>query len=258
MFRLLSGLPFLVAALQAQTPIVNTGAPMQVPFDCTHEDVQSSGLTCSEDEPCPVYLELSGAEAVGNKLFLAGNFHSANLTLESVLLASDDAGKTWIEPHPRIRYADLEQIQFIDFENGWISGTYLQGVPHDPFFLISSDGGKTWRASPVFEDGRAGVIERFQFDSKTSGTMLLDTRLRNRHELYESATGGESWAVRQVSDKPIRWTRTQSGRSQNAEQQAAWRIRADAKTHSFHIEKRQLEHWQSFASFLVDVARCKL
>ena len=255
---MLSRLLFLVAALQAQTPIVNTGTPMHVPFECTQEDVQSSGLTCSEEEPCPVYLELSGVEAVGNKLFVAGNLHSANVTLESLLLASDDAGKTWIEPHARIRTAELEHIQFIDFENGWISGTYLQGVPHDPFFLITSDGGKTWRPSAVFDDARPGVIERFQFDSKTSGTMLLDTRLRNRHELYESMTGGESWSVREVSDKPIRWTRAQSGRSQGADQLQAWRIRADAKTHSYHIEKRQVEHWQSVASFLVEVAHCKL
>ncbi len=251
-------MPFLIAALQAQAPLVNTGAALHVPFECSQEDLQSSGLTCSEEEPCPVYLELSGVEAVGNRLFLAGNLHSANVTLASVLLASEDAGKTWTEPHPRIPSADLEQIQFIDFENGWISGAYLQGVPHDPFFLITSDGGKTWRPSPVFEDGRAGVIERFQFESKTSGMMLLDTRLRNRHELYESMTGGESWSVRQVSDKPIRWTRTQSGRSQPGDLLQAWRIRADAKTHSYHIEKRQAEHWQSLASFLVDAAHCKL
>ena len=231
---------------------------MRLPFDCAKEDVQSTGLTCSEEEPCPVYLELSGVEAVGNKLFIAGNFHSANITLESVLLASDDAGKTWMEAHPRIRLADLEQIQFIDFENGWISGAYLQGVPHDPFFLITSDGGKSWRASPVFDDARAGVIERFQFDSKTSGTMLLDARLKKRHELYESMTGGESWSVRQVSDKPIRWSRSATGRSQIPDPQQGWRIRADAKTHSYHIEKRLPEHWQSAASFLVDAAHCKL
>jgi hypothetical protein len=255
---LVARLPFLAAALHAQTSILNTGTPMHVPFDCSREDVQSTGLTCSEEEPCPVYLEISGVEAVGNRLFLAGNLHSANVTLESVLLASDDVGKTWTEPHPRIRSADLEHIQFIDFENGWISGVYLQGVPHDPFFLVTSDGGKTWRASPVFEDGRAGVIERFQFDSKTNGRMLLDTRLHNRHELYESMTGGESWSVRQVSDKPIRWPRAQSGNSQLEDQQQAWRIRADSKTHSYQIEKRQQDRWQTIASFLVDVAHCKL
>jgi hypothetical protein len=130
-------LAFTVAA-QSQAPVENTGKPMHIAFECTEADTQSSGLNCSEEEPCPVYLEVANIEAVGNKLFLPGNLHTSTTTISSILLVTEDAGKTWIEPHPRIRSAGLDQIQFIDFQNGWISGANLQNAPRDPFLLLTS------------------------------------------------------------------------------------------------------------------------
>src|SRR6476660_3523013 len=75
-----------------------TGTPMKLPFQCTNEYMDWAGMSCSVEEPCPVYLELAAVESVGNRIFLAGNLHSSSVTLYSVLLASDDGGKTWVEP----------------------------------------------------------------------------------------------------------------------------------------------------------------
>ena len=73
----------------------------------------------------------------------------------------------------------------------------------------------------------------------------------NKHELYETRTGGESWALRQASSDPIRFPHS-------AESSApAWRLRADAVTHSYAIEKSQADRWQRVASFLVDAGVCK-
>ena len=130
-----------MAMTMAQGSLENIGKPMHIAFDCTEADMQTSGLACPEDEPCQVYLELANIEAAGNKLFLPGNLHTATTTMFSILLATEDAGKTWIEPHPRIRSAGLDQIQFIDFQNGWISGANLQSAPRDPFLLLTTDGG---------------------------------------------------------------------------------------------------------------------
>ena len=47
-----------------------------------------AGMSCSDEEPCPVYLELAAVESVGNRIFLAGNIHSNAVTLYSLLLAS--------------------------------------------------------------------------------------------------------------------------------------------------------------------------
>ena len=224
---------------------------MQVPFECTAADSQGAALTCSEEAPCAVFLELSGVEAVGNRIFVTGNLHTANATLYSILLATEDAGKTWTEAHPRIRFAALDQVQFLDFENGWISGANLLSAPRDPFFLLTTDGGKTWRERPIYDESRLGVIERFWFDSRSSGTMLIDARYENRHELYETRTGGESWNLLRSSADPIPFPRDKEPVS------TSWRLRADAPTHSYCLERSQGEQWQKVASFLVDIGKCK-
>src|ERR1035437_4455571 len=63
----------------------NTGKPMLVPFRCTEEDIRSAGLTCSEQDPCPVYLELAAVESTGIRIFAAGNLHAATATLYTIL-----------------------------------------------------------------------------------------------------------------------------------------------------------------------------
>lgn len=223
---------------------------MRVPFECTQADTQAAGLSCSEEEPCAVFLELSNVDSAGNKIFLAGNLHTSTTTLYSILLASEDAGKSWTEPHPRVRFAGLDQIQFIDFQNGWISGANLQSTPRDPFLLLTTDGGKTWRQRPVFDETRVAVIERFWFDSRENGSLLMDARLDNNlRELYETRTGGESWSMKQAGAGVIPFPA--------ASKTSGWRLRADAATHSFDLEKSDGAHWQKVASFLVHLGACK-
>src|SRR3989442_172579 len=146
----------LLRADTAPAPIENNGKPMRVPAICRQDDLQSLGLTCTEDEPCPLYLELSAVESAGGRLFLAGNIHTSTFTLSSILLGSADGGRTWTEPYDRVRFSALEQIEFIDMEYGWISGATLGALPRDPFFLLTSDGGKTWRLRPLFEETHGG------------------------------------------------------------------------------------------------------
>ncbi|HYL78042.1 MAG TPA: hypothetical protein VEU96_27760 [Bryobacteraceae bacterium] len=252
MLRRVAPLLAIFTLLCAQTPLDNTGKPMRLPFECTEADTQAAGLSCSEEEPCPVYLELGNVEAAGNRIFLTGNLHTPTTTLYSVLLATEDAGKTWIEPHPRIRFGGLDQIQFIDFQNGWISGALLQSTPRDPFLLLTTDGGKTWHQRAIYDESRVAVIERFWFDSRENGTLLMDARLEtNRHELYETMTGGESWALKQASATPIRFPRNREPGA------SGWRVRADATTHSYHLERSEAERWHNVASFLVNIGSCK-
>src|SRR5690349_23670028 len=70
----------------------NTGKPMLVPFQCTDDDIEWAGMSCTEEDPCPVYLEVSTIETVGNRIIVLANIHSEATTLYSVLLASEDAG----------------------------------------------------------------------------------------------------------------------------------------------------------------------
>jgi hypothetical protein len=239
----------LASLLDAQTSLENSGKPMRVVYECTAADTLAAGLGCSEQDPCPVYIELENVEAVGGKIFITGNLHTPMATLDSILLESEDGGSTWTEPHPRIHSAGLDQIQFVDFQNGWISGANLQGAPRDPFFLITTDGGKTWRERPIFEETRVAAIERFWFDSPEHGMLLIDARLDNgSHELYETQTGADRWALEQTPAETARFPK---------EKPPGWRARTDAATHSYVIEKSENNRWQKIASFLVSIASCK-
>lgn len=232
----------------------NTGKPIIVEYHCSEDDIQSTGMSCTPEDPCPVYLELSAVEAVGNRIFLAGNIHSSAATLYSVLLASDDAGKTWREPHERIRAAGLDRIQFVDFENGWVGGEVLHPLPRDPFLLVTSDGGKVWKSQAIFAEPRFGSILQFWFSSRSNGSMLIDrgeSGESGRYELYETPNAGDTWMLREVSDKMIR-IKNAAGTAD-----ADWRIRADAASKSFRIEHHTSERWQSLAGFSVLLGACK-
>ena len=238
---------------RAQTPpaaLENKGKPMQVPVVCAAEDLQALGLVCSEDDPCPVYVELNAVESVGVQIFIAGNIHTRTATLSSLLLSSSDGSKTWSEPHRRIRYSSLEQIQFIDFANGWISGALSQTLPRDPFFLATTDGGKTWRERPLFEDTHPGSIESFWFESGKSGTLLL-TPDAGKYEMYETMTGGESWGLKQVASKPLALPQARAAADNG------WRLRANAKSRSYEVEMKDANGWQRIASFLVEIGTCR-
>lgn len=255
--RAAAALASLVLVAQVSTPprLENQGKPIRVPATCSEEDTQALGLECTEIRPCPLYLELVAVESAGTRLFVSGNLHTTDTTLASILLATEDGGKTWFEPVPRIRGAGLDQIQFYDLETGWIAGHTLTTPPRDPFLLVTTDGGKSWRKRTIYPESRPGLIEAFWFESRTRGVMLLD-RIQTggeggRYEMYETMTGGDTWSLREVSREPLR-VRRPAGEPESR----LWRIQTDARTKSFRIEKRTTDGWKEVASFLVEVGAC--
>ncbi len=237
-------------------PVVleNSGKAMLVPFRCTEEDVRSAGLTCSEQDPCPVYLELAAVESTGIRIFAAGNIHTATATLYTILLGTEDNGQTWREVHQRVRGAGLDHLQFADVETGWISGLSFAPLPQDPFLLRTTDGGKTWRSHAVFNEPRFGSIQQFFFEDKKSGSLVIDHAQgsgRDRYELFETNDGGETWNIRETNVKAIRIRRAPVTPNQD------WRVRADGPTKSFQLEHRQGQKWTGLAAFAVNLAACK-
>jgi hypothetical protein len=237
--------------------LVNNGKPIVLPFQCTREDIQAAGFTCSEEAPCPVYLELSAAASSGNKYYLAGNIHSDAVTLYAILLGSEDAGRTWREINPRIRGAGLDHLQFADSITGWAGGQQLFPLPQEPFVLFTTDGGKTWRQQSIFgesAENHFGSIQQLFFSSKTAGSVIVDRSQggdAGPFALYESPDGGESWTIKEQSNKPMQIKGAPPP-------DADWRVRVDAATKAFLVEHRQGERWTSQAAFSVDVAACKL
>jgi photosystem II stability/assembly factor-like uncharacterized protein len=236
--------------------LTNGGKPMLLPFQCADEDIRWAGMSCSEDAPCPVFLELATVEALGNRILAAGNIHGDAVTLYSVLLASDDNGLSWREPHERIRGAGLDHIEHLGAGVAWIAGQVLFPFTQDPFLLVSTDGGVSWRQREVLSEeneSRFGSIQQFYFTTRESGTLLLDRGAGEsgaRYALYESSNGGETWAVKQESRKPIVSKRPATPASD-------WRVRADAGLKSFIVEHRAGTQWNTVAAFLVALDSCK-
>jgi hypothetical protein len=244
--------PVAPAAPAAPVALVYEGKPLQVPVACTEEDIQTLGMSCTADSPCPVYLELSGLEVLGARMNLAGNLHTDSATLASIVLTSEDSGRTWTESHPRIRQAALDQMQFIDLATGWISGQVIASLPRDPFFLVTNDGGKTWRQRAVFSDPHLGSIEKFHFTSANEGRVLVDRAQSGeggRYALLESKTGGDSWSIQQITTAPppVKFDRAPS---------AAWRLQANGATKAHQLERREGGKWVTVAAFRVQAGSC--
>ncbi|MCU1337114.1 MAG: hypothetical protein JWO19_2695 [Bryobacterales bacterium] len=223
----------------------------RVEYTCPADDVEKFGLICSEDEPCDVFLELASVEGVGSTIFATGNLHTLVTTLYGVLLMSGDGGKTWAEPNPRIQAAALDQVQFPDFQHGWASGVTLEPLARDPFFLVTADGGKTWRRRPVFNETRYGSIQQFWFDSAKSGQLIFEGS-KGSFEIYETTTGGETWTIKEAGNKTARLAIAP------AKDTATWRVRADTATKANRIERRTARGgWEVVATFAVRAGVCK-
>ncbi len=231
---------------------VSTGAAGPVTFSCLEEDLQWAGASCSEDEPCSIYLELSAVASAGRRVFVSGNLHTSAATLNSLLLASDDNGLTWLEPVSRMRGNAIEAIAFHDAQYGWAAGETQYPLARDPFFLITSDGGHSWHQKAVLEEGSAGAVIRFDFDSPQYGQLVIDAGNsggKNRYWSYESHTSGESWNLTGKSE------RAPAASKYSAE--ADLRIRTSVDGQQWLVEQRSGERWNPFASFPVEAAVCR-
>lgn len=244
--------PPVAASSAAPQPLINGGSPITIPFLCGNDDIHFAGLTCSEEDPCPIYLELVAADGAGGRIFTAGNIHSEAVTLYSIFLSSGDGGHSWEEAFTPIRAAALDRIQLLE-GSGWISGQTAFPIAQDPFFLVSSDSGATWQQRPIFSDAHFGSILQYNFDSRTSGTAIVDLGPDNeggRYGRYETSDGGASWQVKELSKKPLQLKRAQTPNP-------LWRVRVDAALHAYRLEHRQGERWSGVADFTVKLPACK-
>jgi len=245
----------LLALLSLALPILLAAEdPVRVDYACSASDVDKFGLICSEDEPCDVFLELASAEGVGSTIFAAGNLHTVTTTLYGVLLMSGDGGKTWAEPNPRIEGAALDQIQFADFQHGWASGVTEEPLARDPFFLVTADGGKTWRRRPLFTETHYGSIQQFWFDSARTGQLILERPQGSKpvYEVYETANGGDTWTIGVSGSKNPRLEKAPG------KDGMTWRVRTDAPSKTNRVERRNARGaWEAVASFAVRAGVCK-
>jgi hypothetical protein len=239
----------------AASVLTNHGTSMKVGYRCAEEDLQWAGMSCNED-PCPVFLELSAVSAKGRKILAAGNLHSGSATLSSILLQSDDAGATWKEQAARVRGDAIEQLQYLDSDHAWAAGETQYPLPRDPFVLMTTDGGASWREHPVGEEGSAGSVLRFWFDSAEHGEVIVDggkTAQSGRYLSFESETGGDTWKLSGTADRP-----SAPRHAPATAEDPNWRIRTTKDGNAYQIENRGDDSWYPVASFLIETANCKI
>lgn len=214
---------------------------------CTADDIQALGLSCSAEEPCPVFVEFAAVDGTGDKVVLAGNLHTANVTLSTLLLLSNDAGATWTEPHPRIKHASFDHAQVMGFDAAWAGGQVLFPLPRDPFVLSTEDGGKTWQRRTFAEEGPLGALDQMWFESRTNGQAVIKTS--QRYQLFATQTGGSSWTPVEIKASPIRLKQERP--------EPAWRTRADGPSKTVRVERRDGTRWVTAAVFPVQAGVCK-
>ena len=200
-----------------------------------------------------MFLELASVEGVGSSIFAAGNLHTQATTLYGVVLLSNDGGKTWSEPNPRIPAVSLDQVQFPDFQRGYISGVIVEPLARDPFFLITADGGKTWRRRPLFAESRYGIIQQFWFDSARNGELIFERSQGSAtsYEIYETSNGGDTWTIKSAGSK------AQTLEKAPSKDKATWRVRAESASRTNRIERREPRGWQTVATLPVRAGVCK-
>ncbi len=240
----------LILAALVLAPALFAQEPPKIDNVCSPEDAEAVGLACSEEEPCAVFLELSSVEGFGANVFVTGNLHTVDTTIAGVLLASADGGKTWNEPVKRIRAAEIDQIQFADPQHGWAAGVKVNPLPRDPFLLATVDGGQMWHPIPLFEEPVLGAIQQFWFESPSRGQLVVDRSQgrTKRYELFQSATGGETWTLKEAGDRPMQIARALP-QGQN------WRALADKD--SYRVERRTATGWETLALFAIHAGDCK-
>jgi hypothetical protein len=246
----------VTVSAQESSILINTGEPMRIGYSCAEEDLQWAGMSCSDSQPCAIYLELNSVLPDGKKIFVAGDLHSSSATIGSVLLQSEDSGATWREPAVRIRGSALDQLQFFSPQAGWAAGETLYPLPRDPFFLVTTDGGVSWRQRPVGEEDLPGAVQRFWFDSEKHGEVIVDAGKAasdGRYLSYESETGGESWSLRGKSDQMPKLRRAPP-----LGEDPEWRTSPSKDGKALQIEHRSGGEWTPVASFLIEVARCRI
>ena len=224
--------------------------PVHVDYTCPPEDIESFGLTCSEDQPCRIFFEVSAVDSIGSSIFVAGDIHTATTTLYGVLLSTEDGGASWTESISRLRATAFEQFQVIN-DRGWLSGQRVEPLPKEPFLMLTTDSGKSWRQRPLFEETRFGSITEFWFTSPQSGELIFDDSVgkSTNQELYVTMTGGENWEIKQKSIKPLHLAA--------ARLNANWKVTAAPGSTTYLIEHIVNGQKQTVARFLIHIGDCK-
>lgn len=238
--------------------LVYEGEALALPLECRAEAFLRAGFTCSEADPCDMFLELVEITSMQDRVLIIGNIHSTEATIATVLLSSGDGGKTWVEPAGRVDAAGLEMIHTLDGDHAWVGGQQTtQDHASTPFLLVTTNGGAHWVRRPFWsgDEERHGAVLEIYFDDAQHGFVIIDklTSEGDSYELYESMNSGLSWSIRQVSSEmPVIRRRITADAPEKP-----WRLNENRSNASYEIEHLIDGEWTKVSAFTVDLGACK-
>jgi hypothetical protein len=234
------------------------GEPLKLPLQCRAEAFLRAGFTCVESDPCDMFLELVEITNMEDRVLVIGNIHTPEATIATVLLRSDNGGKTWVEPFERVDAAGLEMIHTLDGKHAWAGGQQTtQDHASTPFLLVTTNSGAHWVRRPFWsgDEERHGAVVEIYFDEPQHGFVIIDklTSEGDSFELYESMNSGLSWSIREVSSEmPVIRRRMTA-----APAEKPWRLNENRADASYEIEHLIDGEWTKVSAFASDLGACR-
>jgi len=146
-----------------------------------------------------VSLSVDSVAQLDDKVLLIGGSYSTTASMRSVLLRSDDAGRTWHDAGFWLTGSATGDIFVLDAQHAWAVVSWMVESWGAPFVVFrTTDGGKTWQRArqnlPI--DKNIGVANDFGicFASPNDGVAWLSGTTGIRYH-YLTTDGGMTWRL---------------------------------------------------------------
>jgi len=149
-----------------------------------------------------VYLSVSIYGFDKNLAFLLGSLKTPAVSIRSLLLRSEDGGRSWMEVMEPVTGSDVIRLFFLSKQTGWaLLGETSEG-PGQLYIYKTKDSGKSWK--------KVSRIPKRHYTGWPKGFGFIDERNGRMEMLYDGAAPTDGFAVMSTSDGGITWQETRS------------------------------------------------
>lgn len=137
-----------------------------------------------------------------NIALLLGSLQTSAVSIRSLLLRSEDGGRSWREVMTPATGSDVIRLFFLNKQTGWaLLGQTSEG-PGQLYLYKTRDSGKSWK--------KVSRIPKRHYTGWPKGFGFIDERNGRIEMLYDGAAPTDGFAVMSTSDGGISWQETRS------------------------------------------------
>jgi hypothetical protein len=135
-------------------------------------------------------------------VFLLGSLQTPAVTIRSLLLRSEDGGRSWKEVMEPVTGSAVIRLSFLSKQTGWaLLGGTSEG-PGQLYLYKTRDSGNSW--------SKVSRIPKRHFDGWPESFGFVDERNGRMEILYDGNAPTDGFAVMSTSDGGITWQETRS------------------------------------------------